>query len=108
MAAKVNILMDQGTTFNTSFTILDDTDTPVNFTSYTGTSQLRKSYTSSNSYAFGVGLSSNGVITLSMNSATTSSITAGRYLYDVEVIDVNLVTSRIVEGIVTVTPQITR
>jgi hypothetical protein len=43
-----------------------------------------------------------------MNSATTSSITAGRYLYDVEVIDVNLVTSRIVEGIVTVTPQITR
>jgi hypothetical protein len=43
-----------------------------------------------------------------MNAANTSSITAGRYVYDLEVTDTNNVISRLVEGIVTVTPQVTR
>lgn len=108
MAAKVNIVVDQGTTFNTTFSILGETDEPVDFTGYTANSQMRKSYTSSTAYAFGVELSSTGVVTLSMNAATSSSITAGRYVYDVEVEDTNGTRSRIVEGIVTVTPQVTR
>jgi hypothetical protein len=108
MAYKVNIVIDQGATFNTSFTLIDATDTPIDFSSYTANSQMRKSYTSSTSYAFSVGLGNNGVITLSMSANTTGSITAGRYLYDVEVQDPSAVRSRVVEGIVTVTPQITR
>jgi hypothetical protein len=108
MAQKVNIVLDQGTTFNTSFTFTDDVDNPIDFTSYTAASQMRKSYSSSTSHAFTVGLTSNGIITLGMNSNTTTQITAGRYLYDLEVTDINGVRSRLVEGIVTVTPEITR
>jgi hypothetical protein len=43
-----------------------------------------------------------------MSSNTTTQITAGRYLYDLEVTDMNGIRSRLVEGIVTVTPEITR
>lgn len=108
MASKVNILIDQGATFNTSYTFVNDIDEPIDFTYYTANSQMRKSYTSSKSYAFDVSLNSNGMIILSMSSNTTNSIVAGRYLYDLEVQDLNGVRSRLVEGIVTVTPQITR
>lgn len=108
MAAKVNIVLDQGTTFNTSFLFSNDDDNPIDFSSYTANSQIRKSYTSSTAYTFTVGLGNNGIITLSMNAATSSTITAGRYLYDLEVQDANGVRSRLVEGIVTVTPEITR
>lgn len=108
MAQKVNIVIDQGTTFNTDYTFLTEQNDPIDFTTYTGASQMRKSYTSSTSFAFTVGLGNSGIISLSMNAATTSSITAGRYLYDVEVTDTNGVVSRLVEGIVTVTPQVTR
>jgi hypothetical protein len=108
MATKVNIVLDQGTTFNTTFSFSDDNDVPIDFTTYTANSQMRKSYTSSTSYPFIVSLSNNGVVTLSMNAATSSTITAGRYLYDLEVQDTNGNRSRLVEGIVTVTPEITR
>lgn len=108
MAQKVNIVIDQGTTFNTDFTFTNENDDPIDFSAYQGSSQMRKSYTSSTSYAFTVGLGNSGIISLSMNAATTSTITAGRYLYDVEVTAPNGVVSRLVEGIVTVTPEITR
>lgn len=108
MANKVNIVIDQGTTFNTTFIIHNSSDEPINFTSYTANSQMRKSYSSSNSFVFGVGLAANGQVSLNMSANTTASITAGRYVYDVEVEDNTGVRSRIVEGIVTVTPQVTR
>lgn len=108
MASKINVVIDQGTTFNTTFTIHDADDLPIDFTGYSANSQMRKSYSSSSAYAFGVGLNSNGQITISMNAATTDSITAGRYVYDIEVQDLSGIRSRIVEGIVTVTPQVSR
>jgi hypothetical protein len=108
MAQKVNIVIDQGTTFYTEFAFVDVNNDPINFTTYTGASQMRKSVSSSTAFDFTVGLGNNGIISLSMNSATTSSITAGRYLYDLEVKDPSDVKSRLVEGIVVVTPEITR
>jgi len=108
MAERVNIIMDQGTTFNTQYVFTDDNDNLIDFSSYTANSQMRKAYTSNTAYAFTVSMNSNGTIILSMNAATTSSITAGRYMYDLEVQDVNGTRSRLVEGMVTVTPEITR
>jgi hypothetical protein len=108
MAQKVNIVIDQGTTFSTSFTFTDDADNPIDFTSYTAASQMRKSYSSSTAHTFDVGLTSSGVIILEMSANTTTQITAGRYLYDLEVTDTSGIKSRLVEGIVTVTPEITR
>jgi hypothetical protein len=108
MAAKVNLVIDQGTTFTTTFDVSDSSNTAIDFSTYTARSQLRKAYESSISYPFSVALSSNGYITLSMTANTTNVISAGRYVYDVEVQATNGDVLRIVEGIVTITPQVTR
>jgi len=107
MAAKVNLIIDQGTTFSSQFSVYNEADDPIDFTLYTGAAQMRKSYTSSTSYSFDVAISNTGLVTLSMAAANTTAVPAGRYVYDVEVTSNNIV-SRIAEGIVTVTPQVTK
>jgi hypothetical protein len=69
---------------------------------------MRKTYSSSNAYAFNVSLNNNGQVALSMAANVTNNVIAGRYVYDIEVEDLSGVRSRIVEGIVTVTPQVSR
>lgn len=109
MAIKANILIDQGTTFSTVITVTNDDGEPLILNNYTGAAQMRKHYTSSNSTAFSVAIDgTTGEITLSMTANQTSNLVAGRYVYDVELTDANNAVSRIVEGIVTVTPQVTR
>ena len=108
MAAKINIVIDQGTTFNTTFTIHDANDEPIDFTGYTANSQMRKTYSSSNAHVFDVSLNNIGQVTLSMSATTTNAIIAGRFVYDVEVQDISGIRSRVVEGIATVTPQVSR
>lgn len=109
MAIKANLLVDQGSTFVTTLNITDSDDNPLDLTSYTGAAQLRKHHTSSNSTSFTVVTSGNtGVLTLSLSANSTANLTAGRYMYDVEIIDSSSNVTRVVEGIVTVTPNITR
>ncbi len=109
MATKANIIIDQGTTFSTSINLTDDNGDAIDLTGYTGRAQMRKHYTSSNSQSFTVSLqSSNGIVTLSLTETQTANLTAGRYVYDVEIVSGANVVSRIVEGFVTVTPEVTR
>lgn len=106
MAVKANITIDQGADYSTTLDVTDDAGEPTDLTGYTGAAQMRKHYSSANSYAFAVAIA-NGSVTLSMNSATTANITAGRYVYDCEITNGGVV-SRLVEGIVTISPQVTR
>lgn len=108
MAIKANIIIDQGTDFTTTINVTDEDGLAINLADYTGAAQLRKWYTSSNSTSFTVTLS-NSTVTLGLTSSQTAGLTAGRYVYDVELTDTTSNTiSRIVEGIVTVTPNVTR
>ena len=110
MAVKANIVIDQGADFETTINVTDSDDIPIDLTNYTGTAQMRKYYTSTAQTQFNVTVGgANGTVLLSMNNATTANITAGRYVYDCELRDTSSnVISRIVEGIVTVTPQVTK
>lgn len=109
MAIKANITIDQGSTFQTSINVTDDNDDIVNLTGYSAVAQMRKHYTSSNSYVFTASISPTiGVVTLAMNANTTNTIVPGRYMYDCELTDSYGAVTRLVEGIVTVTPGITR
>ena len=108
MAMKCNIDIDQGSDFEAVFDIKDDNNQYVDLTGYTGAAQMRKYYTSNTAYNFQVSIDTVGIVTLSMNSANTVTISAGRYVYDCEVTSSSNVTSRILEGIVTVTPGVTR
>lgn len=109
MATKANLIIDQGSTFNTTVTITDTNGNIVDLTNYTGAAQMRKSYTSTTAYDFTVSIGNTaGTITLSMSANTTANIAGGRYLYDVELTDTANTVSRVFEGIVTVNPNITR
>ena len=109
MANKTNIVIDQGTDYIVTINVKDGNTTPIGLEGYTGQAQLRKYYTSSKKYNFTVAVSANtGEVTLSMAANTTSSIPAGRYLYDCSLTSNTNVVSRIVEGIVTINPRVTR
>jgi len=112
MAAYVELYMDQGASFTNTLTITDDvTNAPVNISGYTLTSQMRRSYYSANATAniTRTLVSANtDKVQMSMTPANTSNIKAGRYLFDVETTDTNNYVVRILEGIINVTPGITR
>lgn len=109
MATKANLVIDQGATYSTSIDVLDEEGIAIDLTNYTGAAQMRKHYTSSNSVAFTVSLGgADGTVTLSMTANATANIASGRYVYDVELTSNTGVVSRVLEGIVTVTPNVTR
>lgn len=109
MAIKANLIVDQGTDYSTSITLTDDADNVVDLTSYTANAQIRKTYTSSNAVSFGVQLFGNtGILQLTLSANQTANIVPGRFVYDVVVRNGSNVASRIVEGIVTVTPRVTQ
>jgi len=109
MASKANLVIDQGTTFSTDLYLTDTDGSPLLLNGYTASSQMRKWYTSSSATAAFTTYvnTSSSFITLSLSSTLTNTIPAGRYVYDVEITNGTTV-SRVVEGIVTVTPQVTR
>jgi hypothetical protein len=112
MTAYVELYMDQGSTFNNVININDDvTNAALNISGYSVVSQMRRSYYSANVSANIVCTitdASEGEITLSLSAANTANLKPGRYLFDVKSTDTQNVTSRIVEGIITVTGQVSR
>lgn len=112
MTAYVELYMDQGTTFNNVINITDDvTNASVNVSGYSVVSQMRRSYYSANVSAniiCTITDASEGEITLSLPATVTANLKPGRYLFDVKSTDRSNVTSRIVEGIITVTGQVSR
>lgn len=112
MAAYVELIVDQGTTFTNVINLSDDiTNANINVSGYIVRSQMRRSYYSANATAnitCTITNAAQGEITMSLDANTTSSIKAGRYLFDLETVDSLGTVSRVLEGIITVTPGITR
>ena len=112
MSAYVELYIDQGTTFNNIINLTDDvTNTPINVSGYSVTSQMRRSYYSANISAnITCTLSNvaNGEVVMSMTPANTANIKPGRYVFDVITTDSSNNKNRVLEGIITVTPSCTR
>jgi hypothetical protein len=109
MAIKTNLIVDQGANFVYKIYLIDQEGLPFSISGYTGNAQIRKSYTSSGFSTMNVAITGNtGLITLTMNASTTANLNFTRYVYDVELISNTNITSRIVEGFVTVNLGVTR
>jgi hypothetical protein len=109
MAIKANLVIDQGTDYSTSISLQNDQGEFANLVGYTANAQIRKTYTSSNAHTFTTFVDdTSGIVLLSLTDTQTANISAGRYVYDVYLTDSLGVVSRIVEGIVTITPRVTR
>ena len=111
MAQYEDITIDQGTDFATTITVRDNSGVAVNLTNYTGQGQIRKHYTSTVAHNMQIVFEdprTSGQLTMKLSRVQTANLASGRYVYDVEVTDGSDTRSRLVEGIVTVTPQVTR
>ena len=108
MAAVHNLYIDQETSFSVDVGIFDDFNIAWNLTGYTGEAKLKKSYYSSTAHDFTVSLGSNGKITLSMTSTTTTNIEQGRYVYDVVISSPGGTKTRVIEGLATINPGVTK
>jgi len=112
MAAYVELYLDQGSTFNNIITLSDDTtNTAISLAGYNVSSQMRRSYYSTNASANIVCTitdANNGIIVMSLDPDTTANLKAGFYLFDVETVSPSGEVARILEGSITVNPGVTR
>lgn len=111
MATIKNLVIDQGSTFTVSIVIFDPNGNELDLTDYTIRAQMRKSYGSNSYTSFTASKGAdptNGEITISLTATQTSALRSGRYVYDIEIEDDEDVVTRVLEGIVTVTPEVTR
>jgi len=110
MAAFSEIIIEQGATFNTTINVEDTAGAAINLFGYTANSMMRKSYYSSSATTITstVTGTANGEVTLSVSATNTAALTPGRYVYDVIITSPTSVVTRVVEGIVTVLPSVTR
>ena len=110
MASISNIFIDQGATFTTTVTVTDSSGNAISLSGYAVAAQIRKTFLSSTSTAFTASISnaSAGEITISLTDSQTTSLDAGRYVYDVLITASGGTKTRVVEGQVTVNPSVTR
>lgn len=109
MAVKANLVVDQGSDFQRTVTLKNVDGTVFDLSGYTGYSQMRKSHASNTAIDFSVSISGAGTgqLTLTLTNSQTANIAAGRYVFDIEV-EKDSARKRVLEGIVTVTPGVTR
>ena len=110
MATIHNMVIDQGTTFSLELTVTNDDGTAKNLANYSVAAQMRKSYDATTKTDFTTSkVDATGVITLSLTAAETSAVKSGRYVYDCEITATSPAeTIRVIEGIVTITPEVTK
>ena len=86
----------------------------VNTTGYTARMQLRTSYSAATASLElttvngRISLTNAGVITLSLTATETAALAAGRYVYDLEMVSSGGQVTRLLEGVLTVSPEVTR
>jgi hypothetical protein len=110
-SAYTDLYIDQGADFETTLDLIADDGTPINIVGYVFSSQIRKSYYSSNATAnlkVVITDAANGNTLITLDAANTSNIWPGKYVYDVKMKDSADTITRVVEGIITITPGVTR
>ena len=111
MATISNIFIDQGADFTTTVTISDSDGSALDLTSYTALAQVRKTYESTTATAFTTTFASDrttGQITISLSDTQTAALESGRYVYDLLITGASGDKTRVVEGIATVNPSVSR
>jgi hypothetical protein len=110
-AAYQELYLEQGTTFTMTVTLDDVYGNDYDLTTLTAKSQIRKSYYSANvaaEFTTTIPDPAVGVIVLELDPPVTSNIAPGRYVYDVAIQDNIYGITRILEGTIVVSPQVTR
>lgn len=115
-AGQHDIIIEQGATFLLNLVWRDSANAPVNLTGYTARMQVRQTHKTPDPPALTLTTENGGITlggatgTVSIVAAATSTddITFKRGVYDLELISASGIVTRLIEGVVTVTPEVTR
>lgn len=114
MAGIHNFVCDQGATFQREITWTDSSGAAINNTGYLARMQVRATASSASTVLSISSTSgeitlggSNGKITISVLASTTAGITAGCYVYDLEMVN-GATVYRILQGDFEVNAEVTR
>ena len=110
MAVFTELLIEQGSSFSTTINLEDTAGSAINLTSYTASSQMRKSFYSStySTISSVITGNANGEITMTMTAANTANLTPGRYVFDLVITAPTTIKTRVVEGVIVVSPGVTQ
>lgn len=108
MSTRADIIIDQGTTFETQINLNYSNGAAIDLSTFTVESQIRKNYASLNAYSFTATGNSTGIIVLGLTANTCRDIPSGRYVYDIVVTSNTGLATRVLEGQVTVNPSVSR
>ena len=109
-AGTYNFIIDQGATFTRQLTVKDN-DSAMDLTGYSVASKMRSTHDSSTvvgTFTCTISNASGGVITMNMTASTTAAIEEGMYVYDIEITSGAGAVTRLMEGNITVNPEVTR
>ena len=118
MAQYEEFSIDQGTDVAIEIHLVDPiTNLPEDLGGYDVNAKMKKSYNSDSADTLDFNAivaqpDTDGIITLSLTNIQTSSLKAGRYVYDVEIFTFDssgdTIIERVLEGRIQVTPSVTR
>lgn len=114
MAVSYNTTIDQGADWYLTVTYENPNGTPINISNYTAALQIR-SLPSSPDYVLSLSTGSGititgatGVVAIHATAIQTGAIDEGNYYYDLEITSPASVVTRLVQGQVVVSAEVTR
>ena len=113
MAISTNFVIDQGSMFESTINVTNADGSTYDLTEMVIASQMRKSFYTSSFIDINAVVDGNpldGQIKISITPTMSNAIKPGRYVYDVEIhhnTDPDIA-QRVLQGIITVSPQVTR
>jgi hypothetical protein len=115
LASTYNILVDQGSTYTLAVTYKDSTGAAINLTGYTAAMQLRLDYDSAtavlslSSPSNGIVITgASGLVSITMSATQTAALSADTFLYDLEITSPTSVKTRLIQGVVVVSAEVTK
>jgi hypothetical protein len=113
-AGKYDIVIEQGASFSMTITWKDSTDAPVNLGGYTARMQVRTTHDSPEalvSLTSGSGITLGGAlgtIEVAIAPAVTAALPPSDAVYDLELQSSGGDVTRLLQGSVTISPEVTR
>ena len=106
---SVNLVIDQGCTFEKVITAQNSTNGNVTISTGTCASKMRQSYYSGNNIVVLTTAIAGSNCTISLTATQTAALSPGKYLYDIEYTQSDTTTvERVAEGIITVYGEATK
>ena len=114
-AGALDLFVEQGSTFSYNLTLTDQVGTPLNLTGYTARMQMRRavqsqdvliSLTTENGRLTITPLT--GQIAINIEATATAALSFQTAVYDLEIQSDGGIVTRIIQGRVTLSPEVTR